>query len=128
MRFAVDVTACWRPRVGMVTVATELTRALVTQGNGDSYTLLCSRERPESLRDLKCDALLAPYRHEVALKLRWLPAVERSLDSDGILYPYWPSPRRRSRSAPPAPVFVSVRASRLRLAQVPGTQRLDCGP
>src|SRR3989442_14412515 len=102
MRFAVDVTACWRPRVGMVTVATELTRALVTQGNGDSYTLLCSRGRPESLRDLKCDALLAPYRHEVALKLRWLPAVERSLDSVATLYPSGPGPPRPTRAAPPA--------------------------
>src|SRR6266700_1081295 len=127
MRFAVDVTACWRPRVGMVTVATELTRALVTQGNGDSYTLLCSRERPESLRDLKCDALLAPYRHELALKLRWLPAVEASLDSDAILYPYWPSPPRRSSSAPPAAVFVYDLAFKLRPAEVPWQQRLYFG-
>jgi glycosyltransferase involved in cell wall biosynthesis len=127
MRFAVDVTACWRPRVGMVTVATELTRALVTESSGDSFTLLCSRERPESLRDLKCDAVLAPYRHELALKLRWLPAVERSLDSDAILYPYWPSPPRRSKSAPPAAVFVYDLAFKVRPAEVPWQQRLYFG-
>ena len=126
-RFAIDVTACWRPRVGMVTVATELTRSLVTESDGDVYTLLCSRERPESLRDLDCEAVLAPYRHELALKLRWLPAVESALESDAILYPYWPSPPRRSKSAPPAAVFVFDLAFRLRPAEVPWQQRLYFG-
>ena len=108
----------------MVTVATELARALVTQNDGDLYTLLCSRERPESLRDLKCDALLAPYRHELALKLRWLPAIEGSLDSDAILYPYWPSPPFRRADAPPAVVFVHDLAFRVRAGEVPWQQRL----
>jgi glycosyltransferase involved in cell wall biosynthesis len=126
-RFAIDVTACWRPRVGMVTVATELTRALVGARDGDAYTLLCSRERPDSLRDLDSDAVLAPYRHELALKLRWLPQVESRLDSDAILYPYWPSPPRRSKSAPPAAVFVFDLAFKLRPAEVPWQQRLYFG-
>lgn len=126
-RFAIDVTACWRPRVGMVTVATELARALVNGRDGDAYSLLCSRERPESLRDLDCDAVLAPYRHELALKLRWLPAIESELESDAILYPYWPSPPIRSKDAPPAAVFVYDLAFKLRPAEVPWQQRLYFG-
>jgi glycosyltransferase involved in cell wall biosynthesis len=126
-RFAIDVTACWRPRVGMVTVATELTRALVTNRDGDEYSLLCSRERPESLRDLDCDAVLAPYRHELALKLRWLPRIESEMESDAILYPYWPSPPFRHRDAPPAAVFVYDLAFRLRPAEVPWQQRMYFG-
>src|SRR5438105_4378042 len=43
----------------MVTVATELARALVADRDGDAYTLLCSRERPPSLRELDCEAVLA---------------------------------------------------------------------
>jgi glycosyltransferase involved in cell wall biosynthesis len=126
-RFAIDVTACWRPRVGMVTVATELASGLVSQRNGDSYTLLCSRERPQSLRDLDCEAVLAPYRHELALKLRWLPAVETELGGDAILYPYWPSPPRRRPGAPPAAIFVYDLAFRLRPAEVPWQQRIYLG-
>ena len=126
-RFAIDVTACWRPRVGMVTVATELTQALVSERDGDAYTLLCSRERPPSLRDLDCDAVLAPYRHELALKLRWLPVVEAEVAGDAILYPYWPSPPRRRPGAPPAAVFVYDLAFRLRPAEVPWQQRAYLG-
>ena len=126
-RFAIDVTACWRPRVGMVTVATELARALITERDGDAYTLLCSRERPASLRDLDCDAVLAPYRHELALKLRWLPVVEPEVGGDAILYPYWPSPPRRRRAAPPAAIFVYDLAFRLRPAEVPWQQRVYLG-
>src|SRR5579859_5866294 len=126
-RFAIDVTACWRPRVGMVTVATELTRALVRQRDGDAYTLLCSRERPRGLDDLDCDAVLAPYRHELALKLRWLPVIESQLRGDAILYPYWPSPPRRRPGAPPAAIFVYDLAFRLRPAEVPWQQRLYMG-
>ncbi|OLE72042.1 MAG: hypothetical protein AUG05_06700 [Actinobacteria bacterium 13_1_20CM_2_66_18] len=71
MRFAIDVTACWRPqRVGMVTVAVELSRALVANRGQDEFVLLCSRERPASLADLDCEAVLAPYRHELVLKSR----------------------------------------------------------
>jgi len=126
-RFAVDVTACWRPRVGMVTVATELAHALISARDGDEYTLLCSRERPASLRDLDCEAVLAPYRHELALKLRWLPAVEAEVGGDAILYPYWPSPPRRQAAAPPAAVFVYDLAFRLRPAEVPWQQRVYLG-
>lgn len=126
-RFAIDVTACWRPRVGMVTVATELAHALIAERDGDAYTLLCSRERPASLRDLDCEAVLAPYRHELALKLRWLPVVESEVASDAILYPYWPSPPRRRRGAPPAAIFVYDLAFRLRPAEVPWQQRVYLG-
>jgi len=126
-RFAIDVTACWRPRVGMVTVATELTNALVSDRDGDDYTLLCSRERPPSLRDLDCEAVLSPYRHEVAVKLRWLPVVETEVGAAAILYPYWPSPPRRRAGAPPAAIFVYDLAFRLRPAEVPWQQRLYLG-
>lgn len=126
-RFAIDVTACWRPRVGMVTVTTELTRALVSERDGDTYTLLCSRERPATLAGLDCDAVLAPYRHELALKLRWLPVVESQVQGDAILYPYWPSPPRRRPDAPPAAIFVYDLAFRLRPAEVPWQQRLYLG-
>lgn len=111
----------------MVTVATELARALVVERDGDAYTLLCSRERPQSLSDLDCDAVLAPYRHELALKLRWLPAVESRLGGDAILYPYWPSPPRRQSGAPPAAMFVYDLAFKLRPAEVPWQQRVYLG-
>jgi glycosyltransferase involved in cell wall biosynthesis len=127
-RFAVDVTACWRPqRVGMLTVAVELTKALVAARGEDQYTLLCSRERPPALAGLDCEAVLSPYRHELALKTRWLPTVEAQLDCDAILYPYWPSPPRRRRNAPPAAVFVHDLAFKLRPAEVPWQQRLYMG-
>jgi len=124
-RFAIDVTACWRPqRVGMLTVAVELSRALVAGRDGDDYVLLCSRERPESLKDVDAEAVLAPFRHEVALKTRWIPAIEPKLESDAILYPYWPSPPFRRAGAPPAAIFVHDLAFRIRPAEVPWQQRL----
>jgi glycosyltransferase involved in cell wall biosynthesis len=124
-RFAIDVTACWRPqRVGMLTVAVELTRALVKAARHDRFVLLCSRERPASLADLDCDAVLAPRRHELALKSRWIPAIEPQLESDAILYPYWPSPPLRRAGAPPAAIVVHDLAFRLRPAEVPWQQRL----
>jgi glycosyltransferase involved in cell wall biosynthesis len=127
-RFAIDVTACWRPkRVGMLTVAVELTRALVANRGEDEFTLLCSRERPASLAGLDCEAVLSPYRHEIALKTRWLPAIEPQLDCDAILYPYWPSPPFRRHGAPPAAVFVHDLAFRLRPAEVPWQQRAYFG-
>ncbi|MEP6751953.1 MAG: glycosyltransferase family 1 protein [Candidatus Dormiibacterota bacterium] len=127
-RFAIDVTACWRPqRVGMLTVAVELARALVEGRGEDQYTLLCSRERPPALANLECEAVLSPYRHELALKTRWLPAIETQLDCDAILYPYWPSPPKRRRAAPPAVVFVHDLAFKLRPAEVPWQQRLYMG-
>jgi glycosyltransferase involved in cell wall biosynthesis len=127
-RFAIDVTACWRPRrVGMLTVAVELTRALVANRGEDQFTLLCSRERPAALADLDCEAVLSPYRHEVALKTLWLPTIESQLDCDAILYPYWPSPPRRRGDAPPAAVFVHDLAFKLRPAEVPWQQRIYFG-
>jgi glycosyltransferase involved in cell wall biosynthesis len=127
-RFAIDVTATWRPqRVGMLTVALELSRALVKNRGADEFVLICSRERPESLRDLDCEAVLAPYRHELAIKARWLPAVEAMLEADAILYPYWPSPPFRRHAAPPAAVFVHDLAFRVTPAEVPWQQRLYFG-
>jgi len=127
-RFAIDLTACWRPqRVGMLTVSTELAKALVSARDRDDFTLLCSRERPAGLDVLDCEAVLAPYRNEVALKARWLPAVETQLGLDAILYPYWPSPPRRRKGAPPAAVFVHDLAFRIRPAEVPWQQRLYMG-
>jgi glycosyltransferase involved in cell wall biosynthesis len=124
-RFAIDVTACWRPqRVGMITVAIELSRALVAHRGDDEFVLLCSRERPPSMADLDCEAMLAPYRHELILKSRWLPAIERQLECDAILYPYWPSPPFRKPDAPPAAIFVHDLAFRIRPAEVPWQQRL----
>jgi glycosyltransferase involved in cell wall biosynthesis len=123
-RFAIDVTACWRPRrVGMLTVAVELSKALVSHQGRDEFTLLCSRERPAALADLKCEAVLSPYRHELALKASWLPAVEPQLACDAILYPYWPSPPFRHRDAPPAAIFVHDLAFRIRPQEVPWQQR-----
>ena len=125
MRFAIDVTACWRPqRVGMVTVAVELSRALVANRAQDEFVLLCSRERPASLADLDCEAVFAPYRHELVLKSRWLPTVEPLLECDAILYPYWPSPPFRRPGAPPAAIFVHDLAFRIRPGEVPWQQRL----
>ena len=124
-RFAIDVTACWRPqRVGMLTVATELSTALVQAGSHDRFVLLCSRERPAALDALDCDAFFSPYRHELALKSRWIPAIEPLLECDAILYPYWPSPPFRRAGAPPAVIFVHDLAFRLRAAEVPWQQRL----
>jgi glycosyltransferase involved in cell wall biosynthesis len=124
-RFAIDVTACWRPqRVGMLTVAVELARALVEHEAKDSFVLLCSRERPASLQDLECEAVLSPYRHELVLKSRWLPVIEPQLECDAILYPYWPSPPFRRAGAPPAAIFVHDLAFRVRAAEVPWQQRL----
>ena len=128
MRFAIDVTACWRPqRVGMLTVAIELTRAMARHKGKDELTLLCSRERPGALADLEGEAMLSNFRHEVPLKMRWLPRVETQLDADAILYPYWPSPPFRGAAAPPAAVFVHDLAFRLRPKEVPWQQRLYFG-
>jgi glycosyltransferase involved in cell wall biosynthesis len=111
----------------MLTVAVELTRALVANRGEDQFTLLCSRERPPALDDLDCEAVLSPYRHEVALKTLWLPTVETQLDCDAILYPYWPSPPIRRRDAPPAAFFVQDLAFKLRPREVAWQQRLYMG-
>ena len=122
------MTACWRPqRVGMLTVAVELTRAMVADRGEDQFVLLCSRERPAALGGLDCEAVLSPYRHEIALKTRWLPTVEAQVGCDAILYPYWPSPPRRRPDAPPAAVFVHDLAFKLRPREVPWQQRAYFG-
>ena len=108
----------------MLTVAIELSRALVANRGRDEFVLLCSQERPASLRDLDCEVVLAPFRHELVLKSRWLPAVEPELECDAILYPYWPSPPFRSRGAPPTVIFVHDLAFRIRPAEVPWQQKL----
>jgi glycosyltransferase involved in cell wall biosynthesis len=127
-RYAIDVTACWRPqRVGMLTVAVELAKAIVANRGNDEITLLCSRERPAALADLRCEAVMSPYRHEVALKTRWLPTIESQLDCGAILYPYWPSPPFRHKDAPPAAVFVHDLAFRMRPQEVPWQQRVYFG-
>lgn len=108
----------------MTTVATELTKALVTVGARDRFVLLCSRDRPPALRNLDCEAFFSPYRHELTLKARWLPAIEPLLEADAILYPYWPSPPFRRAGAPPAVIFVHDLAFRMRPAEVPWQQRL----
>lgn len=114
-------------RVGMTTVAIELSKALVARKGKDEIVLLCSRERPAALESLDCEAVLSPYRHEVNLKTRWLPAVEPQLESDAILYPYWPSPPFRRDGAPPAAVFVHDLAFRLRPREAPWQQRAYMG-
>ncbi len=111
----------------MLTVATELARALASHEGKDDFTLLCSRERPAALADLRCEAVLSPYRHELALKMRWLPSVEPQLDCDAILYPYWPSPPFRQKDAPPAAIFVHDMAFRVRPQEVPWQQRAYLG-
>jgi len=65
----------------------------------------------------------SPYRHELAVKSRWLPAIEPLLEADAILYPYWPSPPFRRSGAPPAAIFVHDLAFRVRPAEVPWQQR-----
>src|SRR2546426_6678112 len=108
----------------MLPRAVELARALVANRAADQFVLLCSRERPESLRDLDCEAVLSPYRHELVMKSRWLPAIEPQLESDAILYPYWPSPPFRRAGAPPAAILVHDLAFRIRRREVPWQQRL----
>src|SRR5260370_12579217 len=110
--------------VGVLRVAVELSRALVANRKGDDFVLLCSRERPEALKGLEAEAVVAPVRHGVALKTRWIPGIEPKLESDGILYPYWPSPPLRRAGAPPAAIFVHDLAFRVRPAEVPWQQRL----
>ena len=108
----------------MLTVAIELSRALVAHRGDDEFVLICSRERPEGLRDLDCDAVLTTHRHEVAVKSAWMPSIEPKLEADAILYPYWPSPPFRRAGAPPAAIFVHDLAFRVRPAEVPWQQRL----
>lgn len=126
MRIGVDLTACWRPRVGMVTASLELTRALLEQG-GDEFVLLASRERPAGLSAGGSEAILSPYRHELLNKLAWMAPVEAGGGLDAILYPYWPSPPGRRPGAPPAAIFVHDLAFKVRPQEVPWQQRVYLG-
>ena len=119
----VDLTACWRPRVGMVTFSVELARALARRGV--PLTLFCSRERPAGLDGVP--AVLSPHRNELLNKLRWLPAMEWQTALDAMLYPYWPPPPVRRPQAPPAIAVVHDLAFRLRPQEVPWQQRLYLG-
>ncbi len=123
----IDLTACWRPRAGMVTVALGLTERMLAGGGGRRYTLFCSRERPDALAPGDFRAVLSPYRHEVLNKLRWLPAVEADAGLDAMLYPYWPCPPRRRAHAPPAAMLVHDLAFRVRPREVPWQQRIYMG-
>lgn len=112
----------------MSTVSVELTRAMLADSAGaDAYTLFCSRERPAGVGKDSGAAVLSPHRHEIANKLFWLPSVESEAGLDAVLYPYWPSPPRRRRGAPPAIVFVHDLAYRIRPDEVPWQQRLYLG-
>jgi glycosyltransferase involved in cell wall biosynthesis len=125
-RFGVDLTACWRPRVGMVTLAVELTRTLLELVPHRSLVVFSSRERVPGLEG-EYEAILSPHRHEVANKLHWLPSVEAMSSLDAVLYPYWPPPPWRRAGAPPAAFFVHDLAFRLRPDEVPWQQRLYLG-
>ena len=126
----VDLTACWRQRAGMLTVAVELTAALLAAAGGQRrFTLFCSRERPAALNGAGAAsrAVLSPHRHEVLNKLRWLPRVEADAGLDAVLYPYWPCPPRRRHGAPPAVMVVHDLAYRARPREVPWQQRVYMG-
>src|SRR5256885_5813287 len=100
----------------MLTVAVELSRALVAQKSTDDVVLLCSRERPYSLRGLNCEAVLSPYRHELGLKAPWRTVGDGQPASDALLYPYWPNPALPRGCPPPAAIFVHDLALRGRSA------------
>jgi glycosyltransferase involved in cell wall biosynthesis len=107
----------------MVTFALELTRALLVAGEGHGFVLFCSRARPPALAAADADFVLSPHRHELAQKLLWLPFVEATAGLDAILYPYWPPPPFRRRSAPTAVMAVHDLAFRVRPREVPWQQR-----
>src|SRR6202011_2152183 len=97
----------------MVTHAVALSRALLTLGGPESFTVFSSRERVPGLPQ-GYEAVLSPHRHEVANKLLWFPSVEAGSGLDAILYPYWPPPPRRRAGASPAAFFVHDLAFRVR--------------
>ena len=124
----VDLTACWRPRAGMLTLAIQLAERMIATGRDERrFTLFCSRERPAGLNGADCRAVLSPHRHEVLNKLRWLPAVEADASLDAVFYPYWPCPPRRRLGAPPAAMVVHDLAFRVRPREVPWQQRVYMG-
>src|SRR5207302_10350832 len=125
-RHGIDLTACWRPRVGMVTHAVALAQSLLQLADARSLVLFSSRERVAGLEG-EYEAVLSPHRHELANKLLWLPPVEAAAVLDAILYPYWPPPPRRRLDAPPAGLLVLDLAFRLCPAEVLWTLRADVG-
>ncbi len=132
LRLGVDLTACWRARVGMVTFALGLTEGLLKVDPELSLVLFCSRERPAAIRirpqdEARVRVLLSSIRHEVPQKLRWLPGAEVDAPLDAMLYPYWPPPPRRRPGAPPAVTMVHDLAFRVRPDEVPWQQRLYLG-
>jgi glycosyltransferase involved in cell wall biosynthesis len=110
----------------MVTLALQLTAHLLNLGS-HRYTLFCSRERPAGLESVPCRAVLSPYRHELANKLRWLPSVEAEAELDAMFYPYWPCPPWRRGDAPPVVVEIHDLAFRVRPDEVPWQQRAYLG-
>lgn len=128
IRLGIDLTACHRARVGMVTVAMELARAFGEDDDaGFDLTVFASRSRPAELSPDRYRAILSPHRDEVVNKLTWLPLVEDRADLDAVLYPYWPCPPWRRSDAPPAIVVIHDLAFRLRPAEVPWQQRAYLG-
>lgn len=132
LRLGIDLTACWRKRVGMVTFALGITEGLLKVDPELSLVLFCSRERPPALRiapedEPRVGTLLSMTRHEVPQKLRWLPGAETEAQVDAVLYPYWPPPPRRRQPAPPAVAMVHDLAFRVRPDEVPWQQRLYLG-
>jgi glycosyltransferase involved in cell wall biosynthesis len=111
----------------MVTLALQLTGALLRASRGHDFVLFCSRERPAGLPVDGTTAVLSPHRDEVINKLLWFPAVEAQSGLDAIFYPYWPPPPRRKLSAPPSAMFVHDLAFRLRPSEVPWQQRAYLG-
>jgi len=124
LRLGVDLTACWRPRVGMVTLAVELARGMLEAAD---LVLFASGARPPGLEQAKAEFVLSPHRHELWNKLSWLPRVEGRCGLDAMFYPYWPSPPRRSAAAPPCAIFVHDLAFRIQSEAVPWQQRLYLG-
>ncbi len=112
----------------MVTASVELARAMLEEGGGERrFTVFASRGRPAGMEAAAAGFVLSPHRHEVLNKLRWLPVVESQAGLEAILYPYWPSPPRRRRGAPPAAVFIHDVAFQVRPREVPWQQRLYLG-
>ncbi|MBO0702707.1 MAG: glycosyltransferase family 4 protein [Candidatus Dormibacteraeota bacterium] len=132
LRLGVDLTACWRDRIGMVTFALGITEGLLEVDPDLSMVLFCSRERPPALRvpaqdERRVGALVSTLRHEVPQKLWWLPGAETEAEVDAMLYPYWPPPPRRRPGAPPAVTVIHDLAFRVRPDEVPWQQRLYLG-
>lgn len=112
----------------MVTLALDLTQAILREcERDDEVVLFASRERPPGFDAAPASFVLSPHRHEVLNKLRWFRAVETEAGLDAILYPYWPSPPRRRRGAPPAAVYVHDLAFKVRPSEVPWQQRAYLG-